>query len=70
MHAMVLSQSALAAADLQGYEELTKAAEESKKRAEAIDRLNAAKVVPAHVLHEFRRFGHCKINAERSDMCR
>ncbi len=37
---------------LQGYTELKKAEEESKKRAESINRLLATKVVPAHVLHE------------------
>jgi len=37
---------------LQGYAELKKAEEESKKRAESINRLLATKVVPAHVLHE------------------
>ncbi len=40
---------------LVGYEELKKSEEESKQRAEAINRLNAAKVVPAHVLHELGR---------------
>ena len=34
------------------FDELAKAEEDSKVRAEAITRLNAAKVVPAHVLHE------------------
>ncbi len=37
---------------LQGYTELKKAEEESKKRAGSINRLLATKVVPAHVLHE------------------
>lgn len=37
---------------LRGYEDLKKAEEQSKKRAESITRLLAAKVVPAHVLHE------------------
>lgn len=34
------------------FDELAKAEEDSKVRADAINRLNAAKVVPAHVLHE------------------
>lgn len=34
------------------FDELVKAEEDSKVRADAINRLNAAKVVPAHVLHE------------------
>ena len=34
------------------FDELAKAEEDSKIRADAINRLNAAKVVPAHVLHE------------------
>lgn len=37
---------------LTGYAELKKAEEESKKRAESINRLLATKVVPAHLLHE------------------
>ncbi len=37
---------------LKGYDELKKAEEQSKKRAESINRLLATKVVPAHVLHE------------------
>ena len=37
---------------LVGYAELKKAEEESKKRAESINRLLATKVVPAHLLHE------------------
>src|SRR5688500_5721972 len=37
---------------LKGYEELKKAEVLSKQRADSIDRLIAAKVVPAHVLHE------------------
>lgn len=37
---------------LVGYAELKKAADEADERAAAINRLNRAKVVPAHVLHE------------------
>jgi Tfp pilus assembly protein PilN len=37
---------------LVGYAELKKAEEESKQRAESINRLLATKVVPAHLLHE------------------
>jgi Tfp pilus assembly protein PilN len=40
---------------LKGYPEMKKAFEESNKRAEAIDRLNGNKVVPAHILHELSR---------------
>lgn len=40
---------------LVGFEEMKKAEEESVKRAEAINRLLATKVVPAHVLHELGR---------------
>jgi len=40
---------------LKGYAEMKKAADEANKRAEAIDRLNGNKVVPAHVLHELSR---------------
>ena len=39
-------------AQLKGYNELKQAADEAQKRADSIDRLNAAKVVPANVLHE------------------
>jgi Tfp pilus assembly protein PilN len=39
-------------AQLKGYTELKQAADEAQKRADSIDRLNAAKVVPANVLHE------------------
>lgn len=37
---------------LVGYAELQKAADEATERANAINRLNAARVVPANVLHE------------------
>jgi Tfp pilus assembly protein PilN len=37
---------------LEGYAELKKAEEDVEKRAQAIDRLLSAKVVPAHMLHE------------------
>lgn len=37
---------------LVGYEEMKKAKEDALKRAQAINRLMLAKVVPAHVLHE------------------
>jgi Tfp pilus assembly protein PilN len=40
---------------LKGYEDMKKAVEEANKRADAIDRLNGNKVVPAHVLHELSR---------------
>lgn len=40
---------------LKGYAEMKKAFEEANKRADAIDRLNGNKVVPAHVLHELSR---------------
>lgn len=40
---------------LKGYAEMKKAVDEANKRAEAIDRLNGNKVVPAHVLHELSR---------------
>ena len=40
---------------LKGYEEMKKKFDESNKRAEAIDRLNGNKVVPAHILHELSR---------------
>lgn len=40
---------------LKGYAELKKAEEESKKRAESINRLISNKVVPAHVMHELGR---------------
>lgn len=39
-------------AELQGYEELKKTADEAEERSRSIARLMAAKVVPAHVLHE------------------
>ena len=39
-------------AQLTGYPELKKAADEAKERARSINRLIAAKVVPANVLHE------------------
>jgi Tfp pilus assembly protein PilN len=42
-------------AALKGYPEMKKAFDEANKRAEAIDRLNGNKVVPAHVLHELSR---------------
>src|SRR5687767_12168736 len=37
---------------LDGFAELKKAATEAKERVKSINRLNAAKVVPANVLHE------------------
>lgn len=37
---------------LQGYDAMKKAAEDADLRAKAINRLNAARVVPANVLHE------------------
>jgi hypothetical protein len=37
---------------LKGYAEMKKAADESDRRLNAINRLNQAKVVPANVLHE------------------
>lgn len=37
---------------LQGFEELQKAADEATERANAINRLNAARIVPANVLNE------------------
>jgi Tfp pilus assembly protein PilN len=37
---------------LKGYEELKKAADDAEERSKSIARLMAAKVVPAHVLHE------------------
>jgi Tfp pilus assembly protein PilN len=37
---------------LQGYQELQKAADEATERANAINRLNAARIVPANVLNE------------------
>ena len=37
---------------LAGYEEMKKAKADAEQRAQAINRLMAAKVVPAHVLHE------------------
>lgn len=37
---------------LKGYEEMKKAKADAEKRAQAINRLMSAKVVPAHVLHE------------------
>lgn len=40
---------------LKGYAELQKADEEAKERSKSIARLMAAKVVPAHVLHELGR---------------
>jgi Tfp pilus assembly protein PilN len=40
---------------LQGYAELKKAADEAEERSKSIARLMAAKVVPAHVLHELSR---------------
>jgi Tfp pilus assembly protein PilN len=40
---------------LKGFDDLKKAVDEANKRAEAIDRLNGNKVVPAHVLHELSR---------------
>ncbi len=40
---------------LKGYSEMKKAFDEQNKRAEAIDRLNGNKVVPAHILHELSR---------------
>jgi Tfp pilus assembly protein PilN len=39
-------------AQLKGYAELKKAADEADERAKAINRLNQAKVLPASVLHE------------------
>src|SRR5690242_11252517 len=39
-------------AQLKGYPEMKKAADESDRRLNAINRLNQAKVVPANVLHE------------------
>jgi Tfp pilus assembly protein PilN len=39
-------------AQLKGYAEMKKAAEDADTRANAINRLNQAKVVPANVLHE------------------
>lgn len=39
-------------AQLKGYAELKKAADEADERAKAINRLNQAKVLPANVLHE------------------
>jgi Tfp pilus assembly protein PilN len=40
---------------LQGFAELKKAADEAEERSRSIARLMAAKVVPAHVLHELAR---------------
>ncbi|MFN0248249.1 MAG: PilN domain-containing protein [Kofleriaceae bacterium] len=40
---------------LKGYADMKKAVDEANKRADAIDRLNGNKVVPAHVLHELSR---------------
>ncbi len=40
---------------LQGYEKMKKDEEESRKRADSIQRLMDTKVVPAHVLHELGR---------------
>jgi Tfp pilus assembly protein PilN len=39
-------------AQLKGFEEMKKAADDADERAKAINRLNQAKVVPANVLHE------------------
>lgn len=41
--------------DLKGYDEMLKAKAEDAERADAIQRLLQAKVIPAHVLHELGR---------------
>jgi Tfp pilus assembly protein PilN len=40
---------------LKGYDELKKAADDAEERSKSIARLMAAKVVPAHVLHELSK---------------
>lgn len=40
---------------LKGYDELKKAADDAEERSKSITRLMAAKIVPAHVLHELSK---------------
>jgi Tfp pilus assembly protein PilN len=51
-NARLNTEIATKSAQLKGYAELQKSIEEADKRAKSIDRLLAAKVVPANVLHE------------------
>jgi Tfp pilus assembly protein PilN len=51
-NAQIQQEIAAKQKQLQGYDELQKAANEATERANAINRLNAARIVPANVLNE------------------